>query len=399
MPKLTKKFVDSCVANGKEQFHWDDDLPGYGLRVFPSGKRSYFLQYRHLGRTRRYAIGLHGKFTPETARNKAQQLLGEIAKGNDPSADRKKMHQDVKVSQLCDDYLVNGCSHKKASTLATDKGRIERHIKPLIGQIKVTAVTKSDIAKFAIDVAKGKTAATVATKPRGVARVRGGQGTASRTIGLLGAIFTYAVRQGLIVGNPVRGVERAADGKRNRFLTDEEITNLGKVLHSAKDLNAYGVAAIRLLLLTGCRRSEILGLQWSNINWTNSCFKLTDSKTGAKEFPVGNAALELLKSIPRYSSSNFVFPAIGGKGHFQGLQKIWDLVRKRAEIEDVRIHDLRRTFGSTAAMQGQSLLTIGKILGHADPKTTAIYAHLTDKVVAKAAEEASAKIQERLSGN
>ena len=192
MSKLTKKFVDSCAPNTKEQFFWDDDLPGYGLRVFPSGKKSYLLQYRHPGRTRRYSIGLHGKYTPDQASEKALLLLADIIKGSDPSADRKKLNKEINVSELCDDYLLFGCDNKKASTLATDKGRIERHIKPLLGLMRVTTVTKADIVKVASDITKGKTAITIKTKARGVARVRGGKGTSSRTMGLLGAIFTYA---------------------------------------------------------------------------------------------------------------------------------------------------------------------------------------------------------------
>jgi integrase len=381
MAKLTKKIVDSCASAEKEYFAWDDDLPGYGLRVFPSGKKSYVLQYRHLGRTRRYAIGLHGKFTPDSARNKAMKLLGEIAGGGNPSADRKKMQKDITVRDLCDLYLKDGCNNKKATTLATDRGRIERHIKPLLGMLKVASVTKTDITRAAKDIAKGKTAATVKTKLRGVARVRGGEGTAARTLGLLGAIFSYAIAQELIQSNPVWGVDRASDKKRDRFLSFLEIEALGVILEQAQVDDPTAVNVVKLLLLSSCRRSEILSLKWAYIDWQNNCLRLPDSKTGMKVVPVGTPVVELLKSIPKLQSNPYVFPADRGSGHYVGIQKLWDKFRKMAAIEDVRLHDLRRTFGSTAALQGQSLLTIGKVLGHADPKTTAIYAHLTEKAV------------------
>ena len=398
MPKLTKKFVDTCAPKDKEYFVWDNDLPGYGLRVFPTGKKSYLLQYRHLGRTRRIAIGLHGKQTPETARNRAIQLLGEISKGGNPSADRQKMHKDISVKELCDLYLKDGCKNKKPSTLATDRGRIERHIKPLLGALKVASVTHADIARFAKDVTNGKTATTVKTKFRGVARVTGGKGTSARTIGLLGGIFTFAVKQELLATNPARGVDRAKDQKRNRFLTVFEMQQLGKSLNGAlaSGMNPLSIAAIKLLLLTGCRRSEILKLEWKAVDWDNHCLKLAESKTGMKVVPIGNAVIEVLKNIIRVEGSPYVLPAMRGKGHYDGIQKDWTAIRKLAGIEDVRLHDLRRTFGSTAAIQNQSLLIIGKILGHADPKTTQIYAHLTEQAVHKAVEQTSDEIGKNL---
>jgi integrase len=398
MPKLTKKLIDACNPQVKEYFVWDAELPGYGLRVFPTGKKSYMLQYRHLGRTRRIAIGLHGKFTPETARTRAKQLLGEIAHGGNPSADRNKMHKDITVKDLCDLYLKDGCKNKKASTLATDIGRIERHIKPLLGPLKVASVTNADIIRFVKDVSNGKTAATIKTKARGVARVTGGKGAAARTLGLLGGIFSFAAKQELITVNPVRGVERAKDRKLTRFLTVQEVQKLGKALEAATEsgINPFGVAAIKLLLLTGCRRSEILSLRWTEIDWSNSCLRLPDSKTGAKVVSIGAAVIEVLNGIERLQDNQFVLPAMRGKGHYVGMQKDWDTIRALAGIKDVRLHDLRRTFGSTAAIQGKSLFTIGQLLGHADPKTTLIYAHLTETVIKNAAENTSEELGKNL---
>ena len=330
----------------------------------------------------------------------AMQLLGSIAHGGNPSADRNKMHKGITIKDLCDLYLIDGCKNKKPSTLATDKGRIERHIKPLLGPLKVASVTNTDIIRFAKDVSNGKTATTIKTKARGVARVTGGKGTAARTLGLLGGIFSFAVKQELITTNPVRGVDRAKDRRLTRFLTAQEVQELGKALKVALDsgTNPFAVAAIKLLLLTGCRKSEILSLRWTDIDWFNNCLRLPDSKTGAKVVTIGKAAMEVLNGIEKLNGNQFVLPAMGGNGHYVGLQKDWDTIRALARISDVRLHDLRRTFGSTAAIQGKSLFTIGQLLGHVDPKTTAIYAHLTETVIKDAAESASEELGLNLHG-
>ena len=167
----------------------------------------------------------------------------------------------------------------------------------------------------------------------------------------------------------------------------------------ATDINPFGRLAIKLLLLSGCRRSEILTLKWAHVDWEHYCFYLSDSKTGSKTVPVGLAVMRLLKDVPRINDSPFVLPATRGAGHYVGIQKDWTKIRHRTNLNDVRLHDLRRTFASTAAIQGQSLLTIGKLLGHTDPKTTSIYAHLTDQAVRNAAENAAHKLADLLKSN
>lgn len=206
MAKLTKRIVDAAEAREKDYFVWDDDLPGFGLRVFASGKRSYLIQYRAAGRTRRYTIGLHGIWTPETARQEAKVQLGRVARGDNPSEERQLDHQALTVKDLCTLYLNDlraglilgkGGRPKKATTIVTDTGRIQRHIIPLIGARRVKDLTKADINKVLKDIMAGKTRVSVKTqKLRGRAIVRGGAGTATRTVGLLGGILTYAVDAG-----------------------------------------------------------------------------------------------------------------------------------------------------------------------------------------------------------
>lgn len=390
--KITKKTVDASKPKDAEYFIWDDDLAGFGLRVFPSGKKTYVVQYRQHRRTRRMAIGPHGVFTPDEARKEAKGILGEVARGGDPAEVKARAREDMTVSELCEKYLSDGCGHKKASTITTDRGRIERHVKPLLGTLLVRNVTRHDIEKFMQSVASGKTRADKKTKARGRAIVRGGDGTARRTVSMLGGIFTFASESlQLRPDNPVHGVKKSKDKKRSRFLSQAEFKQLGDALIRAENenVNPNAIAAIKLLILTGCRKSEILTLKWKYVDFENKVLRLPDSKTNEKTVPVGKPVLEILRGINRIEKNGYVLPGATDDGPFVGLQKEWVRIRKWAEIEDVRIHDLRRSFGSTAASNRESLIVIGKILGHADPKTTQIYAHLMDDPLQTAVEDTS----------
>src|SRR6266478_5231350 len=245
---------------------WDSAMLGFGARRQVGEAVSYVLMYRtREGRQRRFTIGRHGTpWTPDTAREEARRLLGEIVRGGDPAAAKREAREAMTIAELCDAYLADAEAgrlltrrgqSKKASTLTIDRGRIERHFKPLLGRHAVAAVKRADIERFMHAVAEGKSAARVKTKRRGLARVRGGRGTATRAVGLLGAIFTYAVRRGLRSDNPVHGVIRFADGKRERRLSDDEYAALGEALRGAEAAAIWpaAIAATRLLALTGWR--------------------------------------------------------------------------------------------------------------------------------------------------
>lgn len=394
MSKLTKRTVDAAKVKDTDYFVWDDDLPGFGLRVFASGRKSYVIQYRSHGRTRRFTIGPHGPVTPNGARKKALILLGRIADGGDPAEEKTAARRDPTVGELCDLYLEEGCATKKPSTIATDRGRVERHIKPLLGKRRVRSVKRADIQKFLNDVATGKTKTDEKTGKHGRAIVRGGKGTATRTVGLLGGIFSFAVDKGLRPDNPAQGVKRFPDKKHERFLSTEEFARLGQALSRAEDeeLNPSAIGAIRLLILTGCRKSEILGLQWENIDWDHSCLRLPDSKTGQKIVPLGAPALKVLSALSRLEGCPYVL--IGAKldRPYSGLQKVWNKIRKWAALDEVRVHDLRHSFASTGILGGHSLFVLGQLLGHKDPKTTQIYAHLADDTLRQVADRIANQI-------
>lgn len=398
--KITKRIVDAAKPGEQDSFIWDSEIKGFGLKVTPKGKKVYVLQYRFQGVLRRYTIGAHGNpWTPDKARDEALRLLGLVKDGKDPATAKKSDKEAITVSQLCDEYLKDGVNGKSESTLATDKGRIERHIKPLLGRKRVKDLTVNDIKKFMRDVATGKTTADIKTRKHGRARVTGGEGTANRTAGLLGGILSFAIDGGIRSDNPVHGVKRYAEKRSERFLSPQELARLGDTLAKAErdGENKTAISAIRLLILTGCRKSEILTLQWSYVNFDTGYLELPTSKTGQKRVPIGAPALELLASLPRIKDNPYVLPGEKKKKHLVGLPRVWQRIRKAAELDDVRLHDLRHSFASVGAGAGMGLQVVGKLLGHRSPTTTARYAHIADDPAKAAADRISRSILNTLS--
>ncbi len=399
--KITKRTVDSCEPREQRYTVWDTTLRGFGVRVNSDGSKSYVVKYLIDGRQRWYTIGRHGALTPDEARTEAQDILGKAAKGIDPAKTKAEERAASTVAELCDRYLADGCATKKPSTLATDRGRIERHIKPLLGHRRVKDVTAGDVRRFLNDVANGKTAADVKTGPHGRAIVGGGKGAATRTVGLLGGIFSFAVEEGLRSDNPVRGVKRFPDKKGERFLSLEEMARLGDALAAAEEdgRNPLAIAGIRLLMLTGCRKSEVLTLQWEHVDMERGCLRLPDSKTGEKVVPLGAPALELLDTLPRLEGNPYVLWGEKKGAHLVGLPRVWARIRARANLDGVRLHDLRHSFASVGAGAGMGLPIVGKLLGHRDPKTTARYAHVADDPAKAAADRIASTISGAMRGN
>ena len=430
--KITKRQVDAIRPGASDRFLWDSELRGFGLKVTPSGRKVYILQYRMGGRglpVKRYTIGNYGDYTPDGARAVAEKLRGSIRNNVDPGAAKRRAIEEqraaITVKHLCEQYLQNP-PPKKTSTLAVDKGRIARHIVPLLGSKLVRDVTPGDIRRFMAAVAAGKTKADVKTCKRGRAIVEGGRGAATRTVGFLGGIFTYAVTEGYRADNPVHGIKRYPDRKAERFMSSAELRALGAVLSAAEQAwdtykvqsatwrkrgklgprpvkpgeseSPTAIVAIRLLLFTGCRKSEILTLKWNDVDFERSCLRLSESKTGSKVVPLGAPALFLLNELKRTQGNPYVLAGERMGHHFVGLPKVWERIRKRAGLTDVRLHDLRHSFASAGAAAGDSLLVIGKLLGHQDAKTTARYAHLGDHPLKVAADRIAASIAIAMTG-
>lgn len=410
MAKLTKRVVDAAAVREKDYFIWDDELPGFGLRVFASGKRSYLIQYRAAGRTRRYTIGLHGIWTAETARQEAKVQLGRVAQGDNPSEERLLDHQALTVKELCAMYLKDldaglilgkGGRPKKTTTIITDTGRIHRHITPLIGNRRVKDLTKTDITKVMKDIMAGKTAVSVKTKKlRGKAVVTGGAGTATRTIGLLGGIFTYAMEAGIITTNPAHGIRKPKDNVRDRRLTEAEYRILGEILRAAAENPKFTmtVDVIRQIALTGCRRSEIIGLMWREADTDASCLRLTDSKEGASVRPVGLSVVEYLEERRKTSTGSYVFPGQDEDKAFGSFPNHWKQIFRTSQLADVTPHVLRHSFASIANDLGFTEVTIAALVGHSKGTVTSKYIHTLDTALIMAADTISGYIQGLLDG-
>jgi integrase len=383
---------------------WDSAVPGFGARRQQSPAVSYVLFYRTAeGRQRWHTIGRHGApWTPDTAREEARRLLGLVVSGDDPAARKLAKRKAATVSELCDLYLADAEAGrvltrdklaKKPSTLATDRGRIVRHIKPLLGRLSVPAVTREDIDAFMHAVAEGKTAGKTKTKPRGLARVRGGRGTASRTLGLVGAIFSYAVKHRMRSDNPVRGVVRFADGRRERRLSEDEYRLLGDAITAAEAQQVWppAVAVALFISLTGWRSGEALNLRWSEVDLARRTAMLAETKTGFSLRPLSNAACDVLRSLTR--TDGLVFTATRGNGPMSGFPKLWRRIARLGGLPAaVTPHILRHSFASLAADVGYSEPTIATLVGHKGRSVTSRYVHSADAVLLAAADTVANRI-------
>jgi integrase len=381
------------------QIVWDSAVPAFGARRQKGEAVNYVLFYRTSeGRQRWVTIGRHGApWTPDMAREEAKRILGEVVKGGDPAAAKSAKRNAATVADLCEQYfaeaeagrlLTRRQTSKKASTLATDRGRIDRHIVPLLGRFSVAAVTREDVDAFLHAVADGKTAGNMKTANKhGLARVSGGKGTATRTVGLLGAIFGYAVRRRLRPDNPVHGTVRFADGRRERRLSDGEYEALGDAVRKGEAGSIWpaALAAVRFLALTGWRSGEALGLRWAEIDLARRTATLADTKTGKSIRPLSCAACDVLRGLSR--AGKLVFPASRGIGRMTGFPKLWARIAKLGALPaDVTPHVLRHSFASLASDLGYSEPTIAALVGHAGRSVTSRYVHSADAVLLAAAD-------------
>ena len=415
MARLIKRQIDIAIADTATEVRlWDDDPRGLGLRIKPGGTGTFFIQYRSpvTFKKVRFSFGQYGRLTIGQARDKAKRLFEVISKGVDPAIEKRLAKQTAetaaRMTEFCDDYMRDARSGivtyrgkaKKASTLSIDKGRIERHIKPLLGDKLVRDVTTKDIEKAMHDIRLGKTAIDIKTGFRGRAIVKGGAGTAIRTITLLGSIFSYAVKQGVRDDNPVKEVQIPKDGKKSRILSPDEYKALGDAMRDMENggANPVAIRAYRALALSGCRRGEIFSLKKSEVDPHSSCLRLEDTKTGQQVRPVGRAAIECVSQSTFDQNSVYVFPASSGDGHLKDA-KLFGRICAAAKLNDVTLHTLRHSFASVALELEYSEMTVGGLLGHRVNSITSLYAHHVDKALVAAADRVSGIIVMRMEGN
>jgi integrase len=410
MTKLTKRTVDAAVAAETDLFVWDDEMPGFGLRVKRSGAKSFLVQYRNVnGRSRRLTVGRYGVLTVEEGRKAAKLALADVVKGTDPAEHRKHARGAMTIEALSKEYLdraerglilTRRGEAKSATTLYTDTGRISRHIIPLIGKRTVKDFTATDAGRFQRDVISGKSAADVKTKARGRAIVTGGKGTAARTIGLLGGIFSYAVSEGYRADNPINGLVRPKDGTREWRLDDAGYCQLGKCLATAEANEEHWqrILASRAATLTGCRLDEIEGLLKTEVDPVGMALRLGDSKTGKSIRPVGSAVIAVLKAASAKSNSKYVFPSItNDKKHHTGLTRWLQKISAR-DVPGITCQGLRHSFSSTAEDLGFSIPTIKALVGHSRASVTEGYIHKIDSALLAAADRIARHIDEAMTG-
>lgn len=413
--RLTKSVVNSAPAAADRYIIWDVELPGFGVRIEASGRKVFVVRYLAEGGgrgapQRQKTIGLYGEYTVAEAREEAKNVRADVRRGSDPVGKLAAKRREMTIAELVGLYGKEGLvilrgarrgAPMKPATAAYTKARLDHHVVPLLGKRRVTEMTPGDVSKFSRDVAAGKTAKDEKIGPRKRIIVRGGEGAARKVVRDLSALFTFAIHHRIVTENPVATASvRKTDNKRERFLSLDEVRRLGAALDEleAEGMNAKVANITRLWALTGCRRNEIAGLKWAEVDLDRGLLVLEHSKTGKSVRPLGAGAWAMLKSLRGEAAeeAEFVFPAERGHSFYQGTKRLWPSVVERAGLVGVSPQTLRHTLGSAAASGGKALLMIGAILGHANARSTQIYAHIDHNPVRLAADRATAGIAKAL---
>ena len=378
MPRITKRTVDAIKLHDRERVVWDDDLKGFGVRVHPSGRKVYIVKTRYQGRIIKMTIGPHDAVSATYARVRAAEIITDARAGKNPKG-RRSSEPTMRAlgERFLKEYVPNHC---KPSTAAEYRRSVEHFINPRIGKLRVPDVQRSNIAALHHDL-------------------RETPYQANRTLGVLSKMFNLAELWELRPDgtNPCRHVKRFKEDKRERFLSDAEYRRLGSALREIEQDGSETpstIAAIRLLMLTGCRLSEIQKLRWEYVDLETGELRLPDTKTGAKVVHLGEPAIAVLRDIQRQDDNPWVIAGRKEGGHLTDLQHPWRRIRARAGLDDVRIHDLRHSFASGGLLVGEGLPMIGKLLGHTQVQTTARYAHLANDPVKSAANRIASRIAE-----
>ena len=390
--RLTKTVVDAARYRGdaSKGFHsiiWDDQVPKFGLRVYPSGKKSYVLTYRYRGRRRYMVLGKHGEITVKQARTKAIKAQGDIADGKDPLAEKHRSDGRTTLGELWVRYLDEYAHPRnKPRTVREEEGVWRRHLAPALKNRSLDEITRQDVGRLHHALRSNIWAANDAVK-------------------LLRRLYSFAVDVALAVPeeNPARFVKLFKEPARERYLAPAELRKLGKALRECEkaDGDPWAIAVVRLLIFTGARAGEILHLRWSDLDLESRVARLADSKTGPKELDLPAPAVAIFASLEklRHAHSPWVFPG-RNPAHPRNdyIKRPWRDIRDRAKIENLRLHDLRHTFASSAAADGFSLRMIGELLGHSQTSTTDRYSHLARTPRQDAVESIAASLRAALEG-
>ena len=408
--RITKRAVDElkCPPGKDRVFLWDESLIGFGVVAYKSGIKSYLVQYRQHGRSRRPHIGLHGRLTADEARSEAKKLLGLAEGGYDPIAAREAARSAQTLREVSDDYMrLHVRPKKKPRTADEYETLLKRHVLPALGPKRLKDLRRADVARLHSSVSR---AAPVA---------------ANRALSLISSLWNWAARQDLVAAhdNPASGVEKNREQGRERYLSSEEFMRLGDTLRDAetvglpfnvdrskakakharkpdarRPIDPYAIAAIRLLIFTGARFREILHMQWKEVDFERGLVHRLASKTGRKPIILSAPALQILDGLPRIEGNPYVFPGEKQGAPRVDLKKPWKAIRTAAGLDGLRLHDLRHTFASIGAGAALGLPVIGRLLGQTQPQTTARYAHLDSNPLKKAVNTIGSTIEAAMTG-
>ncbi|RTL88104.1 MAG: DUF4102 domain-containing protein [Hyphomicrobiales bacterium] len=411
--KLTKTAVDALTPRDKPYLAWDADLPGFGVRVQPSGVKAYVVQFR-IGRDSQYAnrgegseyrhtIGKTTTLTPVQARKRASEILAKVRLGADPIGERKAAQEVPTFQALADEWLEVHVKAKRKDRTAAEYERIlTTIINPAIGRVRVTALRRIDMARMHEAMAETPF-------------------LANRALAVISSIWNWAARREIVeaAANPAKGIERYEEQGHERYLSPAEFARLGDALHEAETIglvyeidegrakakhapkagnrrtvvDPFAVAAIRLLILTGARLQEIVTAKWEYVDVERGYALLPRSKTGKKIVYLSAAALQVLAEIPRVEGNPHIIAGTKKGEPRSDLKRPWAAITKAAGLEGLRIHDLRHSFASLGAGGGMGLPIVGKLLGHSQPATTAKYAHLDASPMRRAADAIGEQIE------
>ena len=376
---LSNRAVDALEA-GRDRVVWDTGLSGFGVRVYSSGRKVYVAQGRGPEGTRRVTVGRHGSVSADEARRRAEAVLARIRAGEEPVLPPGARHASgPTVAELAERYFREHVDVRcKPRTANVYRIVVNKHVLPAFGHLPIAAIRREHVAELHY-------------------RLRKRPIMANQAVGALSRMYNRAEAWGIVEpgANPCRFVKPYRERRRERFLTEDEFRRLGATLDRMEaegDLPAPVAGAIRLLMLTGCRSGEILNLRWDDVRLEDSEIGLRDSKTGPRAVSLSPGAVRVLAGMPRVPGTPWVVPGRSPDAPLRHLTHHWYKLRKRAGLDDVRIHDLRHSFASRALALGEDLTMIGKLLGHSKIQTTARYAHLAREGVHEAAGRVAASI-------